>query len=794
MATYDGVALLDRTTNRFAPPVEDALKEVLGGSGNISLSIAARGSKGDWNRATETGTDNTVVLRAAVADAIRLGLPLYIDAGLHYGDLGAYTDVALTIDPTSPGRIAQPRGREVLRITHTLKATRTVTDIKHVLMPSVDDRNPRQAYGQVTISRTNMGFDRPQRGENFFLSSEEAYTGDFIGEQANGKFIFPREWVKVLGVGLDVAHASDTSTLYQGAFITGQTSNATGYIVAIGAARNLDGTTPTLSVLLNVVTGAFQASEPLTVDGVVKGNVLARDPYIVTDAPLLNTHRKAADGTLANAKLQKSNGHGLKVDITGLKVESSGDSDVYLADKTQRQPAIVLAGVNNWQASLDLLTSWKAGIQLEACFDFYLEVTSDKLPDLGEDSQAGWGYLVVLMGACGRFHVHAKRARGGRHGITTNVRATSGPPGPTDWGYMLASGVPARGRLTGHFIGFQDAAIDLHGGAMEMDIEDFLIVASGGYGRTQDRAGGIQDRGYGTRIRRGTIRGAMYGIRSVGAFVWPLPLERAYVTEIKDVSLIDVRDTGIASITTNATGGKGRVKVKRVSVEFDKTVSAGNDQWGADLTVGDWSFSDFDVEGASGGYIRHEALDRLVIRKGHHEVNGAAYNVLGQGSVIIPAGKLTIKDLDIDGTGVIPIYQTTATGQEVLTRGSGAIDRSNTLPFAAGIGTGTVLITSLKETGSVLALRTTAITVPTLTAAGTAGAVYKVTFTSSAAAVLAYAGTYEQVLAQYRAALPDPVIMTARISASGTLEIRFINTSTASVTVASAAADVRVLK
>lgn len=729
-------------------------------SNSIRLSSYA---KGDFNYATNTGTKNQDLTAAATAAAAR-GAALLIDDGVYHGSMNI-VDLPLIIDPASTGYIAIPRGASAVSIKHNIGARIAVTSIATGWARANDSGSPWQEYPQITISAANMAATNPQQGDKYLINSADIIAGDFIGD---GENTFQQEWFSVMGVGMDVTHASTDTTstgrLAQGQFVTGSVSTATGWVSALATLTGSQ-----LSVTLTGVKGVFQAGENLVADGIVRGAVSTRAPYIVAAEQFVHTYTTAVE-------IRK--GQQIPVDLTGLRVMASEDTDAFIL-AANRFPAIQLTTTIGSRGHVHAKSTMKSLIAASSIygFNFYLDI--EKMPGQAEDKEGAWGYGFMAMGSCERGLVRG-RATNGRHFFTTNIRPTVSRLFTDD--YVATNGVAKYIEAGGYFHNFTDAALDTHGGSMFITFKDFHITGSGAYGRTQARAAAVQNRSFGGVVMNGVIENTVDGIREVST-TWPQPFPS--VTLYKNITMRNIRRYGWnaeVSAEGDQTKGTSIVHIQDCDVRFRLGADNPNEQYAVNATFGAFEIDNLSSHGSKNGFIKAGALDSLVVSNSliDHSPHGAASvpnlsNIELTSTTPIPLlvlDRVRVRPKVNGAVGTQALLSVTAPGQTVYTDGCGAISASSTLPFFSIVGTGTLSITSIKDTGSTLNAQ-----IAWVPGDINAGSIV----TTTATVTGANTGDYADVTTVDT--LPANItILPGRVSATNTVTMTMLNTSAGSAT------------
>lgn len=761
------------------------------------VNVKAFGAVGNWNTATGTGTDDTLALQSAADVAHDRGLPLYLPPGTYYGTI-VMVNKSLRIHPASVGRIAHPKALNAIWIQHIVNTGFGIIDTQYKWITNNDNENPAQLWAQLTTTEVRMLENQPNQGDMFLINSADAYEGDYLGQKP--KNVYQQEWVKVFGIGIDI-NTTNSNLLPQGAFVTGETSKATAWI---GSIATPVGDTQRMLVLNKVRPGVvggvskyFAAGENLLINGVVVGSITTRAPYIIVQ-DMLETYT-------TTPKLVRPQ-TGLPVDLSYIKIVASDDTDEFLAgDGANRKAAIQLETVVGFRAHrAHIESTWKSGIELRGCVNFEItDLRIDKMPGYAEDGEAGWGYGVSCYGSTEHGTVHFAFAQNGRHGFTTNVRPTTGPPGTPD--YIATQGVAKYITVSGNFHNFTDAALDTHGGSYFIDFVNFRITNSGGHNRTQARVAGIQNRSFGGTVKNGHIENVVDGIRDVSN-VWPAPMET--VTTYENITMSGIRRFGFNCLSgTKGSELKGTTKVviKDVNISFYKDKAGRpvnpNPQYGIRADVGRFELINFNTYGFRTGAglfgkpyddlvpANNATLDELIIRGGYTDHSGqptGTETFNSQSNIPIPI--LMIEGHKVRG-GVLSngnsIIRSRGNAQIIYTEGCTFFSTftTSTLPFFNNTGT-SIEIRGLKETGAILKAQ---LSNYTATIANAASTTQLIPVTGAVVGDYVFPPVFTVPLA-------NGVLASATVSATDTVKMVLYNASGASVTLASGSVRIMVQK
>lgn len=484
--------------------------------------------------------DNTARYADLVEECRLAGRRILLSDGIWPGTINA-TDAPAMFDHNSTGYVGHMKGKNALLVDHKVAAEAPVTDVRHVYLPLIGTPVPYGVYGELTLSRENMAANNPQRGDEFWLISDNFFLDPAKNTVVNGQTVlgaadfngeglrtYTGDWVTVLGVGIDVTDVAGSGGVRQGGFVTGANSGATAWV----SSSVVSSQGQRVAILNDVRAGDggyFQAGENLTVGDVVRGAISARGPFIVTDRPI------ETDVSI-NPAVRKGRTD-LPVDLDGFQSIAVGD-DFLPADIDQfvgsanRAAAVRLNGVVRGRGVPYAKTTWKHGVEAAAVRRWVGGVRVDKGPAHAEDPEAGWCYAWVNLGGSSLNDLIC-HGRDLRHVYTNNTRP-SNSPNRGQYDYVITKGVSHDNNIhNGSAIGCLDAGFDTHAGSYRETIAYNHIDGFGSGGRTQGRPAGIQMRGFGSLVVGNTITNVVDGVREVSTkFPAPFDMEAIYLNNV----------------------------------------------------------------------------------------------------------------------------------------------------------------------------------------------------------------------------------------------------------------------
>lgn len=597
---------------------------------SINIAEAPYNCVGDWDRTTQTGTNNSVGLQAAFAAAHAQGKRIYIPGkgGKHTtGEFYGYVDVTdynVEGDCNNSGFIAQPKTKSALKISRSFNTPRSVAATRHIFLPSVDTDAPDGEHLVLDVARADLQAEDLQREDSLWLISDDyfkdpandtKYGGATLGAaEFNGESLkrtYKGQWVDVLGIGVEITDLAGSGGVREGQIITGATSKATASV----SSSVVSAGGPRVAILTNVKPGSggfFLAGENLTTtDGTTvttRGNITAgKNPFIVCK-------KRIKFPVSTNVRFMRPAIRDLRIDLTGIRIVACDNTDDYTALSADRQPAIDLWGITHGVGAPFIKSTWKSALQNNGGHLNRFVVTGHILPCYGEDVPAGWGYLVADRGGASD-NDYVIYGHGGRHGYSTNTRPTTGLA--TDFEYLITRGVAYDNEVhDSHLMGFLDAPLDTHPGSVDITFRNNVLDGQGSGGRLVSRSALIQLRGFGHKVYGNELRNGVNGIRAVGyQFPAPFDVEDKYFDNKFENITGRIYDITPASKASEA-DGKNYTIIKRSHSEMLSRAGNPNILDGIVMTFGRLRLVDFDLVGHTGAAGKFGALDELIIERG----------------------------------------------------------------------------------------------------------------------------------------------------------------------------------
>lgn len=622
-------ALAARIAQEFKTVRTEISTQSAASSSSIDITAAPYNCVGNWDKATQTGKDNTAGLQAAFDAAHAQGKRVFIPGkgGIHttgefYGSVDI-TDKNVLGDANNLGFIAQPKAKSALKITRTFNPARSVTAVRHIWLPSSDTDAPDSEHVVLDVARADLQADMLRREDSIWVFSDTYFkdpakdatagaglgAAEFNGEV--GRKTYMAEWVDVLGIGVEITDLGGSGGVREAQVVRGALSGATASV----SSSVVSAGGPRIAILTNIKNGAggfFQAGENLvtfdTGSDVIRGNITTgKNPFIVGK-------KRLKFPMTENIRYARLTDRELQTDLTGIRTVASDDTDDYNTLSANRAPAIDLWGVVRGTGTPYIKSSWKMGIANNGGHLNKFIVTGNMLPNYGADTPSGFGYLVEDKGGASG-NDYQLFGTGGRHAYTTNTRPTLGTT--AEYEYMITKGVAHDNVIhDSRLSGYLDAALDTHAGSVDITFRDNYIDAQTSGGRGTSRSAAIQLRGFGHRVYGNHIINAVNGVRIIGHQFAPYfdVEDRLFDNKFENITgrVFDITPTSKGSETY----GKSRISIKRTDAQMITRAGNPNVLDGIVMTFGRLRLVDFDLIGHNGAAGRFGVLDELVIQGG----------------------------------------------------------------------------------------------------------------------------------------------------------------------------------
>lgn len=399
---------------------------------------------------TESPTDDTLAVKNAI---------IYADGKKVYLSRNYLTAIALTnekVNITGGGSLTQRSGsNEALAIIRTPGDDIAISSISDVNFPGANliDYTKTQKITPVSVANIDSG-------DVFLLSSSDKYIWDNTVNKA--------EMFKVLRFGLSFTNGS----LNYGDIVTGNTSGA---IFTVLSSTTTDITFSSFNNI-DIING-----EDLYVLGVKEAEADGLI-YLLPSQNLADTYTN--DVVINNVPKIKI------VYKSGLT--ANGNIDDIVGSENRRAGIRIDGGYNPIIKAVSI-SSWRAGVRLNSCWQGDINVSIEKLSNDANVSESAFGYGVRLDASTHGTNVQLQGSYA-RHGITSN---TIGNVTTNIWLYGTTKYVNVH---DSQMIGSFSSAFDTHPGAYFWTFVNCIATGVSSLAMTSTSNIGFNNRGFGTEF------------------------------------------------------------------------------------------------------------------------------------------------------------------------------------------------------------------------------------------------------------------------------------------------------